>query len=135
MYSNFWEEQKMGTDVTNFHEKLAGEMNLPEWIKNIRCPFCNKNLPLRSIRNIQLCLNTRNFGEIAVQVICDACNKMDTVYYRTNVRNISGFVDYLTGYYQVGISPTLEKEMYNQKYNCVVEEMIKQKGVCANVND
>jgi len=125
----------MSSDVINFHEKLAGEMNLPEWIKNIRCPFCNKNLPLRSIRNIQLCLNARNFGEIAVQVICDACNKMDTVYYRTNIRNMSGFVDYLTGHFQVGINPTLEKEMYNQKYNCVVEEMIKQKGGCANVND
>jgi len=126
MPSNFWEEQRMSTDIIAVHEKLMEEMNLPQWIKDSKCPYCNKNLPLRSIRNIQLCLNTRNFGEIAVELICDSCNKMDTVYYRTGIRKISQFFDYLSGQVQVGENPLVEKDMYDAKYNCVVEEIIKR---------
>lgn len=118
----------MSSDIVSFHEKMMGEMHLPGFIKKIKCPFCHKDLPLRSIRNIQLCLNTRNFGEIAVQVICDSCNKMDTVYFRTKVRCIEDFATYyLNGYFQPEEQPILEKEMYDQKYNCVVDEMITQK--------
>ena len=128
MPSNFWEEQRMGSDVANFHEKMMEEMHLPEWVKEIGCPFCHKQLPLRSVRNIQICFNARNFGEIAVEVHCDFCNKMDTVYFRTTVRKVSDFVDYLTGYLQVSEHPVVEKEMYDQKYNCIIDEMLNRRA-------
>ncbi len=82
MQNNYWEEQNMPNDVSDFHKILMAEMNLPKWIKKIKCPFCNKELSLISIRNIQLCLNTRNFGDIAVEVLCNDCSKMDTLYFR-----------------------------------------------------
>jgi len=122
-------------EIVLFQEKLMKEMKLPDWIKRIKCPFCNKDLPLRSIRNIQLCLNARNFGEIAIEVMCDVCDKLDTIYFRTKIKDMNHFADYLNGHYQFGGKSFIERDMYNEKYNCVVEEMLKQRGVEVNVND
>lgn len=135
MPTNFWEEQNMSKDIVDFHEELMSQMALPEWMKSIYCPFCKKVLPLRSIRSVRLCFNTRNFGEVAVEILCSDCNKMDTVYYRTEIRRMSHFIDYLNNYYQLDETPLVEKDMYNEKYNCTVEEMIKRQGRNENDND
>jgi len=133
MKNNVWEEQRMLTDVSEFHEKIMSDMDLPKWIKDIKCPFCGKDIPLRSIRNIQLCLNTRNFGDIAIEVLCDDCSKMDTLYFREKCKHISDFVNVLLSYddgKRENISPKsapiLEEEMYKIQYNNVMEKMIKE---------
>ena len=123
------------SDIVLFQEKLMQEMNLPEWIKKIQCPFCHKDLSLRSIRNIQLCLNARNFGEIAIEVMCNVCDRLETIYFRTKIRNMDRFVEYLNGHCSFEGKSFLERDMYDEKYNCVVEEMLKQRGVNTDVND
>jgi len=134
MKSNFWEEQTMDSGISDFHEKLMDKMQLPYWIEDIKCPFCDKELPLRSIRNVQLCLNTRNFGDIAIEVLCDECSKMDTLYFREGCEHISDFTQKLACFEPGRVSdglepreakskPVLEKEMYDMKYNNVMEKM------------
>ena len=123
MHSNFWEEQNMSFDIAEFHEKLAKNMDMPLWIRNMACPYCKRKLPLRAIRNISLCLNTRNFGEVSVEFHCDDCSKMDSVYYRTKINNIIDFINILKDSNMVK-EPILEDEMYKRKYNCAIERMI-----------
>ena len=126
MISNYWEEQKIDKAITEFHESQVKQMNLPEWIRNIKCPFCNKEMPLRSIRNISLCLNARNFGEIAIEVLCDECVKMDTIYFRTEIKTMPEFVSFLeSDIIKSDVNSLLEEEMYKANYNNIIAKMIK----------
>ena len=123
MESNFWEEQRMQNPLLKFHSDKVEDMKLPEWIKEIKCPFCKEQVNLRGIRNIQLCLNTRNFGEIAIQVFCDDCVKMDTLYFRTKIRHIDDFIGCLYGNREITDDPVLEEDMYKINYNNILEIM------------
>jgi len=124
MESNFWEEQRMQDPLLKSHTDKAEKMQLPEWIREIECPFCNEQVSLRAIRNIQLCLNTRNFGEIAIQVFCDDCKKMDTLYFRTKIDHVNDFVGYLKGQSEMSSDSVLEEDMYRMNYNNVLEGMV-----------
>ena len=81
MLSNFCEDKNLTDSVLDFHDKILESMKIPEWI-NVKCPFCDKILPLRSIRSVSLKLNSRNLGDIALEIFCPYCCKMDTVYFR-----------------------------------------------------
>ena len=74
MINNYWEDKDMNTNIKNFHEVEMSKMELPKWMR-INCPFCGKNLPLISIRTFSVKFNTRNIGDLAVEVICDECGK------------------------------------------------------------
>ena len=127
MLNNYWEEQGMNNEVNFFHEEELKKVNLPEWIKKIKCPFCSKELPLRSFRSIQLCLNTRNFGEIAIEVLCDECSKMDTLYFRDKDINIYSFCSYLKGDSSPETNPIIEEDMYKLSYNNIMEKLVSNK--------
>ena len=131
MRNNYWEEQHMSINILDFHESLMSKMGLSKWIKDIKCPFCEKEIPLRSIRNIQFCFNTRNFGEIAIEVLCEDCAQMDTLYFRMNCKNINDFIEKLSPKEELDIlkiDPILEKNMYEMQYNNVAEEMFTNGG-------
>jgi len=125
MLNNFWEEQNMNSDVYTVHEKESQNMNLPEWMRKVKCPFCHEELFTRSIRSVRLCLNARNFGDIALEVFCDKCSKMDSLYFRTDLKNISGFIDYLNGNLNPTVEPLLEEDMYKKQYNNIIERMLQ----------
>ena len=127
MISNVWEEQDFNAKLLDFHEKELGKMALPDWT-NIDCPFCNKKLPLRSIRSISMKLNTRNMGDLALEFICDKCSKMDTLYFRKDAKNIAEFVSLLENKSKPQSKAILEEDMYKQKYNNVVENMIGEEN-------
>jgi hypothetical protein len=123
MLSNFCEDKNINLDILNFHEEELQKINIPEWI-NIDCPFCKKELPLRSIRSIAMKLNARNMGDIAIEVYCDYCSKMDTLYFRNQFNTISDFIQFLEGEKSPTVEPIIEEEMYKMQYNNVVEKMI-----------
>lgn len=114
----------MEDPLLKFHEGRMKEMGFPDWIKEIKCPLCKKQIPLRAIRSIQLCLNTRNFGEVAVEVLCDDCRNMDTVYFRTKMDHVADFVACLKGSYSMPPDPILEEDMYKMNYNNILEIMV-----------
>ena len=124
MKNNIWEEQGNPQDITDFHEKLLSKMEIPEWMK-LNCPFCGKPLPLRSIRSFGVKFNTRNLGDIVVEVLCDKCAIMDTLYFRKEVSCISEFIEFLAGKKQPKSKPILEEDMFRQQYNNVMEDMCK----------
>jgi hypothetical protein len=123
MINNYWEEKNMSKEILDCLNLKMEKMNLPNWIKEIHCPFCNLKLPLRSIRHIGLCFNTRNFGEMTVEVLCDQCSKMDTLYVRVDISNIEQFIDFLNGK-DPKASLVIEEDMYIMKYNNIVSKMI-----------
>ena len=126
MINNYWEEQDMDKRVALFHEEQMKKMELPEWILNIKCPFCSGALPKRSVRKIQFCFNTRNFGEIAVEVFCDECRKMDTLYFRTKTNNLCDFVSCLNNKEAPSGEVLIEEEMFKANYNNIMELMFQQ---------
>ncbi len=128
MQNSYWEEQEMKNPILEFHNQQIEAMGLPIWIKDIKCPFCKRNLPPRGVYNIQLCLNTRNFGEIAIVVFCDECKKMDTLYFRTNMTCLKEFAFALAGEYEMPKETVVEESMYKMGYNNILEKMVSQKN-------
>jgi len=122
MSSSFWEEQTMPMNLLACHQELIKDMNIPEWIREIVCPHCKKVLPLSSIREIGLKFNTRNIGDIVVEIMCNDCRKLETLYFTKAVDNVKGFQDALGGQ-KPSAQPITEDEMYKQKYNNVLEKM------------
>lgn len=125
MLNSFCEEQRMNDDIHSFHEKELKKIGIPKWA-NINCPFCNKNLPLRSIRSIGLKLNTRNMGDLVVEIFCSHCSKMDTLYFRKEVSSIVDFCQFLSGEKTPQTKPFIEEEMYKMQYNNIVEKSLNK---------
>ncbi len=123
MISNCWEEQEMSDPIYAFHEEELKKMGIPKWA-NIKCPFCNCDLPIRSVRSITMKFNTRNMGDLAVEVICDKCQKMDTVYFRQEIETVVDVIPLLTGEKAPKSKPMIEEDMYKTNYNNVVNKMI-----------
>ena len=124
----------MEDPLLKLHGEQVGKMELPEWIKEIECPLCKKQVSLRAIRKIQLCLNTRNFGEVAIEVFCDDCRNMDTLYFRTKMDHISDFIACLRGLCTMPLDPVLEEDMYKMNYNNMLDIMINKSNE-ENKND
>ena len=123
MLNSFWEEKNMTMDILNYHESISESMGLPAWMHDIVCPFCKVKLPLRAIRSVSLKLNARNIGDVAVEIFCDKCQKMDTVYYAREINTINDLISILNGTSRPSAEPIIEEEMYKKQYNNVVEKM------------
>ena len=125
MKNNYWEEQNMKTSITDFHETVLEKMEIPEWI-NVKCPYCKSDLDLNSIRSFGIKLNTRNLGDLFVEIHCKSCQIMDTVYFRSEINKIQDFIGFLSGESTPQNEPILEKEMYEMNYNNVFQKMIEK---------
>ena len=122
MKNNFWEEKKMGGNINDFHESSLQKMDIPAWM-NIDCPYCSEKLPLRSIRSMGVKLHTRNKGDLFLEVLCEKCGIMNTVYYRNQISFFPDIKDFVTGEKSPNCSPVLEEDMYDLQYNNVLEDM------------
>jgi hypothetical protein len=131
MLNTFWEELNMSDEVLKFHEEELSKWNLPKWV-NIDCPFCGKKQPLRSIRSVSIKFNTRNLGDLALEVCCFDCHRMDTLYFQQEIDKITDVIPFLTGEKEPKNKPILEEKMYELKYNNVVEKMVNapRRSVC-----
>lgn len=127
MINNYWEEKNLSKNITEFQEKELQRMNIPKWM-NVKCPYCHQDLPLRSIRSVSLKFNTRNMGDVVVEVLCEDCCKMDSVYFRQEANNIPEFISLLNNNKIPVSNPVLEEVMYKLQYNNVIEKMIKSNG-------
>lgn len=117
----------MDDKLLDFHEQELQKAEIPKWI-NVDCPFCHEKLPLRSIRSISLKLNTRNMGDIVLEIFCPYCSRMDDIYYREGVEKLSDFISFLNGKKSPCSNPILEEDMYKMNCNNVVEKMISQQN-------
>jgi len=126
MKNNVYTEKSMGDALKVFHQKLVEGMDLPEWIKGLRCPHCIQKLNINGIRNIGVCLNARNFGEISVEYHCEKCGLMDTVYYRESLKDVHDFTDYVNNDKSPSSKPIVEEEMYKLGYNNLVERFLEE---------
>lgn len=124
MKHNVWDEQEMENPIQEFHGKQIAEMDLPAWLIDIPCPFCDHKLSWRSIRRLSLCLNARNIGDVAVEFSCDNCSTMDTLYYREGIKDIHDYADFLRDDSSPIPSPNVEEKMFKLQYNNLLERMI-----------
>lgn len=124
MINSFWEEQGMSKNILDFHAEVMKEAELPEWMNKLICPFCKEILPPRCIRSVGMKFNTRNYGDVIVEVFCEKCRKMDTLYFVKETNNIKDFVKIIDGTEMPKSKPVIEESMYNMKYNNIMEKMI-----------
>lgn len=102
-------------------------MALPSWVCQGKCPFCECSFTPRSIRNIGLCLNARNIGDIKVEILCDNCKQMETLYFRENIENIKEFCDFISGVRRPITQSLTEENMYRAQYNNVLERTLSKR--------
>ena len=122
MKNNHWEEKKMGKGINDIHEACLQKMDIPKWM-NINCPYCDSELPLRSIRSFGFKLHTRNKGDLFLEVLCEKCGIMDTVYFRNQIDKVTDLIDFTTGAKSPSCEPVLEEAMYKLQYNNVLEQI------------
>jgi len=123
--NSWWEDLDMSNDLKPYHEESVEKMGLPSWAE-IDCPFCNKKLSKRSIRSIQMLFNARNIGDIAMEFCCDDCKKMDTLYFRNAAATTYEFCHAVNPDSNISLDkPILEKDMYDLKYNNLIEKMME----------
>jgi len=115
----------MSDALLNFHEKVLGEIDIPKWM-NLKCPFCGKEMPLRSIRSVSMRFNTRNMGDVTVEVFCVYCRRMDTLYFRKAAKDVADFISLLNGTKEPQSEPIIEETMYKQCYNNVMDKMMSR---------
>ena len=121
MYNNFWEELNMKDAIHKTHIEELEKVGLPDWAKFSTCPYCGQPVSVNSVRCIGIKLNTRNIGDIFMEVCCDKCRQMNTLYYRRAAPNIKAFVDLLENKSSVSGNGIIEEEMYKQNYNNLLE--------------
>ena len=115
----------MDGSISAKHESALEKMDIPEWM-NIDCPYCSEKLPLRSIRSFGLKLHTRNKGDLFLEVLCEKCGIMNTVYFRSQIEKITDLIDFTTGARSPSCEPVLEEDMYKLQYNNVLEESLSE---------
>ena len=122
MISNTWEELSSNgfKNMGATQEEYAKNVGLPKWM-NLDCPYCNAKLGLRSIREFGLKLNPRNFGDIFVQICCDECKKLDTLYFKAEAYTVEEFIGMINGTFQPLAKPMLEDDMYKANYNNLLD--------------
>ena len=122
--NSYWEDIDMSADLKTEHNRIVSEMNVPEWAI-FDCPFCNEKLEARAIRNIGMCFNARNIGDIAVEFCCDKCSKMDTMYFRQATNDVREFIDVLDVVRWPDVipkdKPIIEEKMFEMQYNNLME--------------
>ena len=121
MISNVWEGQLNSDKLKAFHDAKVEEVSLPEWMK-LDCPFCKKKMPPRAIRSFSLKFNAMNFGDMAIEVACPECDRMETLYFRKAFKCLEEAMTYLT-VKSPSSKPITEAEMYKLRYNNLMEEM------------
>jgi len=128
MLNDYCEEMDMEKRILDFHEQELSKFEIPRWMREIHCPFCDAELELKSFRNIRLCFNARNIGDIAIEVLCYKCNKMDSVYFREDIKNLCDFTALIDKCDGSGpqSSPIVEAKMFKMMYNNLVEKMMEQ---------
>lgn len=129
MLNDFWEEKFMNNDINSLHNSELESWGFPAWVTKIECPMCGSKLCHNSIRSMTLKLNTRNLGDIAIEILCNSCQKMDTVYLRVGCNSVSDFCKFLDGSSELDISktkPIIEEAMYKMEYNNFIEKTSKK---------
>jgi hypothetical protein len=120
------EDQSFSQRVLSFHKKEMGEFEVPKWA-NVACPHCGYDkLDMSSIRNIGSRFNARNIGDVSVEIYCNECGVMDSVYFRKQFTDIKGYIELLDGTREPDCEPVVEQKMYKQQYNNLVERMSQE---------
>ena len=140
MINNYWDDLqtsgvKLGSQyISDIHEKLLSEMEIPKWLM-LKCPFCGKEQPLRSIRSFGVKLNARNMCDIFVELCCYDCKQMDTLYFRSEIEKIPDFIGFLNGTKSPKNTPVIEEAMYELKYNNMIEKAVTKIKETENGNN
>ena len=124
--TNFWEEQSMDAMIKSYHEQIVTDFGLSEWLHELKCPFCKTQLATTAIRSFGFRTNTRNFGDLFVEFACEDCEKLDTLYFQSEVENFSDFVDFCDKQHPPTSDPLIEADMYKANYNNAVERMAEE---------
>jgi len=113
-------------EIQEFHNLMVKEMHIPSTLWERKCA-CGDDLVPSSIRNIGLCLNARNFGDISVEILCSGCSRLETLYFKESISNIVEFSDIVNGIVELQSEPLIEEKMYSAGYNNLMQEMHSRK--------
>jgi hypothetical protein len=73
--------------------QMIAEFQLPKWIlgDGRKCQECGKDLSTASVREIGLCLNAQNIGDIQVEIMCEHCMSAYYLFFRKVCENLHRF--------------------------------------------
>lgn len=115
--------------IKNFHKELIDSSNLPNWLVEIPCAICGKEIGGLGIRNVSFCLNAARIGDIEVGVSCKDCAKGYSFFFRNACKNLDEFFLVLKSPIQPSV-PEAQMNLTLQDNN-LLEQMIElhEKGL------
>lgn len=112
MKFNLCEDMNISDIVKKSHCNIIGEMKLPEWTKNISCPFCKNPLLDTDLRSICFKLNPSNVGDLCIEFLCSNCQCGDYLYMHSQFKSAKEAVEIITEEKKIDVSKfVVEEEM------------------------
>lgn len=128
MKNPVFDEKFLPNEILKNHEEAVESYGIPSW-SIVNCPVCEKPVGHRGVRNIGICLNSRNIGDICVNFHCTPCSISSTLYFKENIRNIKDFCSKIMGEELSGGPPINEDDMYRSNTNNLVDNFLSKKGI------
>lgn len=117
--------EKDTKNVDSFRTQCIEEMNLPAFVDNLNCPYCNEKLTKDCIRSITFKTNSRNMGDICVEFLCSKCGHGNYFYFREQFETSADIVAIMSGEKKIEVEPILEDDMYKMQYNNALEKLLR----------
>ena len=82
--------------------EMIGGFRMPKWVvtgkdgEARKCPECGKPLSQSSVREVGLCLNAQNIGDIQVEILCGECFSGYYLLFRKACKDFAGFAEAMT---------------------------------------
>lgn len=78
--------------------KIIESFQVPKWVLNNntrKCPECGALLLSTSVREVGLCLNAQNIGDIQVEILCKECFSGFYLFFRNACKDFKDFSQFL----------------------------------------
>jgi hypothetical protein len=116
-------------DVSEPHEKLIKNFEIPEWVSNQKCPKCNKKIGLLSLRTIGLKLNAKHIGNFFVDACCQYCNYGYELHLKNSCQSMNEFILLLKdGNYEARLSKMEPDYLIPNDENNLVKSIIQKEN-------
>lgn len=110
--------------------KMVESFQIPKWVLDggrRTCQACGKPLAATSVREIGLCLNAQNIGDIQVEILCKECCSGYYLLFRKACKTASEFgEDMLSDFLREGVGEPVNGSSLKGSDNNLTEAMVQE---------
>ena len=115
--------------------KMVSTFGMPEWILDggqRKCLECGKTLGVTSVREVGLCLNAQNIGDVQVEILCRECWSGYYLYFRKACGDFEEFGQMMAPSHPHfrPVGPVVPGKQLKAQDNNLTDVMVEEQGAC-----